>query len=131
MLEIGRGVLVVIAGYLIMTVLVIFSSIILGAYFPGPTVNEPSEAYVTGNLVCGFLAALFGGWATARIAAMRPLAHTGALVALLVLVGVVRMTSAPLGGQPDWYPAAIVAIGAAGALIGGLLGAMQRKRVRS
>ena len=132
MIEIGRGALVVIAGYAVMTVLVILSSILLAVAFPGPSAAEPSQAYIVGNLVCGFLAAIAGGWVTGRIAATRPLLHVSVLAAAILGIGILLMTSESrdAAAQPAWYPAAIVVIGAAGAFLGGLLAAMRREKIR-
>src|SRR5690606_16850804 len=110
MLEIGRGALAIVAGYAAMAVLVVFSSILLGAYFPGPSLAEPAGAYVYGTLICGFLAAIAGGWVTSRLAAQRPLLHVSILAAAIVGLGIFSLTSEAREGQPAWYPFAIVAL---------------------
>lgn len=131
MIEIGRGALVILAGYAVMVVIVVLGSILLGAYFPGPTLEEPTSVYVYGALVCGFLAAMAGGWVTARLAARRPLLHVSVLAAVVVGLGVVTITSEARAGQPAWYPFAIVALGAAGAFLGGLIRARKVERVHA
>ena len=129
LLDIGRGAVAVIAGYAAMVVLVIISSVLLAAFFPGESAEAPTQAYIVGNLICGFIAAMIGGWITASVAAQRPLLHASVLVAAIVGIGVFTMTSEPRPGEPAWYPAVIVAIGAAGAFLGGLLRAMKVERV--
>lgn len=132
MLEIGRGALVIVAGYALMVALVVVSSILLAVAFPGPSTDQPTQAYVVGTLICGFLAAVAGGWVTGRIAAQRPLLHVSVLAALIVGVGVVLMTSESRAPDaPAWYPAAIVAIGATGAFLGGLLAARRREPIHA
>jgi nitrate/nitrite transporter NarK len=131
MLDIGRGALVILAGYAAMVVLVIVSSVLLAVAFPGPTAAEPSQAYIAGNLVCGLLAAIAGGWVTGRLAAQRPLLHVSVLAAIVIGLGILLMTSESrdAAAQPAWYPAVIVVIGAVGAFLGGLIAAMRREKI--
>ncbi len=126
MLEILRGALAVFAGYAAMTALVILGAVLLGAVFPGPSPEQPTGAYIAGNLVWGALAAAAGGWIAARIAVAQPMLHAGSLAVAIIVLGMVRMSAGPAPGQPDWFIGVMLVLAAAGALAGGFLASRRR-----
>jgi hypothetical protein len=65
-----------------------------------------------------------GGWVAARLAPRAPAVHGDVLGGLVLLLGV---SAAAQGGaaraaQPQWYAWLLPFVGAAGAVLGGLLG---------
>jgi hypothetical protein len=130
MLEIGRGALVIIAGYALMAFLIRLTSVLLGAYLPPVDPADPGLSAMTVSLLgCAFISGGLGGWLTARLAASKPLLHTSILCAAILGLGVVLLTSEARGGDPAWYPAAALALAAGGALLGGLVRAMRVERI--
>ncbi|MGH7544630.1 MAG: hypothetical protein ACREKI_00445 [Gemmatimonadota bacterium] len=109
-----RSVLAVAAGYVVLfVVVVVFFAVALGS--PAAT---PSPGFLAASLVVGFLAAGAGGWTTATIARGAEMQHAGALVGLVVALGIVSLLLSA-GREPLWYALANVAVGAGGVLLGG------------
>ncbi len=100
----------------------------------------PSTAWLAGNLITGFIAAIVGGWLAHKIG--RSLTAVKILVALLLILGaymaitadgsyarrepvdkpVAEMSFFEAGQhakQPSWYNFLIPVVGAVGALVGG------------
>ncbi|MFN8574677.1 MAG: hypothetical protein U0132_21670 [Gemmatimonadaceae bacterium] len=96
--------------------------------------NPPgyTQQYLIANFIYSFLAAALGGWITARLAPQHPLAHAGALTAVMLIVAASEMASRARGNvtpsQPSWYGWSIVCVGAVGALAGGWLLSRQLRR---
>lgn len=87
---------------------------------PGtPPVLTPS--YLTANLTWSALAAVVGGYVTARMAPGRPMVHV-AVLALLILALSAMSARAPTSvGQPGWYNRILPLLGLVGVVVGGLL----------
>ena len=86
----------------------------------GASPTPPGPGYFALNLGCSAVAAVVGGWVTARVAADRPLAHAGAVAVLLgalVLWGFAK----PASQWPSWYPPVLALVGLAGLLVGAVL----------
>jgi hypothetical protein len=86
--------------------------------------NEPpSGTYLAVDLLTALVAAIVGGWLTARLAPAVPLRHVGALGIVMVLVAIPTALGkgAAGSGQPVWYCAVVVTIGLIGILLGGWL----------
>ena len=128
-----NSIIAVIAGYAAMVVAVMIGTVIaVSAFMPGgmqAMKNPPSgqgvpPRYLIANITASLLAAILGGWVTARIAAAHPRRH---LLALCLLVAVMGLVAARQGGggsrpgQPSWYAWGIVVIGVIGVLIGGVV----------
>lgn len=117
-----RSVLAVVGGYLAMSLLVMVLSMTLGAFWPdsfaAPIVAPPFAALVT-NLLFSLLAAIGGGFATARIAARSERKHVLALIGFMVLMWLVSIPMA--GGQPLWYRLTLLPLGVLGVWLGGSL----------
>ncbi len=126
----GRSLLAVLSGYFATTI-VIVALTVLAARLLIPLEllkqNPPgyTQQYLVANFIYSFLAAALGGWITARLAPQHPLAHAGALMAVMLVVAATEMASRARGGvtsaQPSWYGWSIVCVGAVGALTGGWL----------
>lgn len=104
-----RSIFAVLGGFATMVVIVMVTTAVAGAtLIPGGmrALAAPGSAlprrYLTANVACSALAALFGGLVTARIAAGRPVAHG---VALALLMAAMAVLSARQAGdrQPRWY----------------------------
>jgi hypothetical protein len=119
-----RSVLAVLAGGIVAVVLFQLGAIIafvtlygipLGAS-PGP----PSAGYFAANLGFAAIAAVVGGWVTARFAQPRPLVATGFLAVILAVIAVSAF-SKPGSQWSAWFPPVLALIALAGTLAGGLL----------
>lgn len=121
-----RSIVSVVTGYLAMAIIVMIGTVAAtAAMIPGGFAAArkmeapPPRSYLYANLVLSFVAALSGGWITARLAPSVPIVHSAALALLLLLMSVVS-AKAQGKNQPRWYPWTIAAIGAVGVLLGGL-----------
>jgi hypothetical protein len=79
------------------------------------------RAAVGAILVVSGLAAVMGGWITARIAGGAEMAHAGALAAIMGALTLSISLGERPEGQPGWYAPVVGAIGMAGILAGGWL----------
>jgi hypothetical protein len=124
------SILSVVAGFVAMSVLVMAGTIALtAALVPGGVAAmrasaqpaAPTRPYLAANLALSLVAAVVGGWVTARLAPRAPGGHLIALGALLLVMGVVsaRMPQAHL--QPPWYRVTIPIVGIAGVGLSALL----------
>jgi hypothetical protein len=79
------------------------------------------RAAVAAILVVSTLAAVMGGWITARISGGAEMAHAGALAALVGAITLTVSMGERPEGQPAWYAPVVGALGVAGILAGGWL----------
>jgi hypothetical protein len=107
-------------GFLATVVLILASAPLVSRLMPSAQ-TRPTPAYLTGNLLTGFLFAGCGGWIAAHLAPGAPRWHAGALAGIILLLGVTTAAQggAVRAGQPQWYAWMLPFIGAAGALLGG------------
>jgi hypothetical protein len=129
----GRSVLAVIAGYILMVVLVMAAGMFVMANFPADFTGADGKPRLPGlgwyavNLAYSFVFALAGGHTCARLARRAEMAHAGALAAFLGVMGLISI--AAYSGEtpaPWWWTAGEVAVGVLGALAGGLIRAQAR-----
>ena len=127
----GRSLLVVIGGYVCMS-LVVMLGIVLAtvAFVPGglgAAMSAPGPAglprnYLVANLIVSFASAWVGAWVVNRFAASSKRAHVLAFIGLLIVMAIVSaLGQNPGSGQPAWYPWVIPFVGLAGAAVGGWL----------
>ncbi len=121
-----HGIGAVLAGFVAMSIVVMIGTAVasqllipggMAAMRSGSPASIPAS-YLTANLVISLLAAVLGGWLTARLAPMHVHWHVYALAAFLLVMGLVSakmMSSA----QPGWYAKTIPFVGVAGVLLGG------------
>lgn len=116
----------VVAGYLAMAVIVMIGSVAAaGAMIPGGFAaarnlqGQPPRNYLYANFILSLVAAIFGGWLSARMAPANPMAHAATLAAFLLVMSVVSAKKQSRN-QPAWYPWTIAAIGVGGVFLGGL-----------
>jgi hypothetical protein len=81
----------------------------------------PTPKYLAMNLALSFVAALLGGWVTARIATHSAPVHLTALAVLVVAMGIGSAFAPGSKRQPSWYKIAIPVIGVAGVAASALL----------
>lgn len=129
----GRSVLAVVAGYVLMAVLVMAASTLVGVAFPQAFASADGKPILPGlgwyalSLSYSFAAAVAGGHACARLARRAELAHAGALALLLAALGLSMMLAGSgAEGVPAWWTGGEVAAGVAGVLLGGFIRAQAR-----
>jgi hypothetical protein len=122
-----RTFLAVMAGFAVTVLLVLVTSALAGLAFglplttaPGQPVVQPGAGYLAANLLSAVVAALAGGWTTARLAGRHPMLHAVVLAAIVLSLGVMG-ARAPQPGQPTWYPWTLAIIGPVGVLAGAAL----------
>jgi hypothetical protein len=133
--RVGRSVLAVLAGFLVIVVLSIGTDVALhasGIYPPwGKTMADSLFGLATAyRIVFGIL----GCWVAARLAPDRPMAHAVALGVLGVVISLAGLAYAQKQGPefgPLWYSIAIVAISLPCAWIGGRIRLSQLRESRA
>lgn len=132
-----RSIMAVVAGFSTMAVVVMVGSIaIVAAFVPGglkalramrdgtgATMPVPTPRYLVMNIVLSLVAAILGGWITARIASRAVNGHLIALCIVILLMGVVSAFGSGSGSnvQPAWYKYVIPVVGIAGVALSGML----------
>ena len=101
MISVLRAFFAVMVGYMVMMLSVIVLTLIFVKTM-GLKTGNPTPGYLFINVVYTFLAATIGGYVTARIAVVKPIAVAGVLAALLVIMGVISYRHYT-GLQPFWY----------------------------
>lgn len=120
-----RSILAVIAGFVVMTGLVIlFTMLAASVLYPGQPMGapvEPSRGWIAVNLTYSLLAAVAGGWVTAKLARRKRMTHAAVLAVIVLAFSVPGMLGIGSAGQPGGYPLVMVGIGILGVLAGGWL----------
>lgn len=114
----GRGLLAVLAGFLVMA----FVSV-LATWGVLVVRNGGSEGLALGlNVASSFLAAALGGYVAGTVGRTRPMLDAGGLALVVALMGVSGIvTGSGQEGEPTWYPWTVTGLGVVGALLGGAL----------
>ena len=86
-----------------------------------------TKSYLTANLTLSALAAVVGGYVTARMAPARPMVHVAVLALLIVALSILSSRSPMSTGQPGWYKRILPFLGLVGAVAGGILRALQTR----
>jgi hypothetical protein len=79
-----------------------------------------TTSYLSANIAVSLLAAILGGWVTARLAPAAPQSHV-LVLAVLALGAAIPSATSPALGQPRWYGLVIGIVGVGGILLGGWL----------
>lgn len=130
-----RGVAAVVAGFVTMTLIVMAGSIgLMAAFVPGglramrgmhggqpaPT-PTPTPQYYLLNLTMSLLAAMIGGWVTARVAGVPAGPYLAALAGIILVMGFVSASIEKASQQPTWYKVVIPLVGVAGVALSALV----------
>ncbi len=126
-----HSVLAVVAGYVAMAILVMFTTAIAVRFvlhqplaaLRSPQTHQLSPAYLVANVTGSAIAALVGGAVTAAVAAGHRVAHGLALAVFMLLMALVSMRQMG-SAQPRWYRAALVSVMPALAVGGAALWAL-------
>lgn len=119
-----RSVLAVIAGYAVTAAIVIACTILAAKFLIPETATEPPRGYLVANIAYSLLAAVAGGYITARIARRAPVAHAAVLALVIVAIGTATMSGGPQGSASA-FGWGIVGLGVVGSLAGGVVRAAQ------
>jgi len=65
--------------------------------------GHPTPLYLTLNVLYSLVAAVFGGWLTAKLARRAPIAHGIALALLMLVLNALSYKGGSAGWQPLWY----------------------------
>lgn len=101
MISVLRAFFAVMVGYMVMMLSVVVLTLILVKTM-GLKSGHPTPGYLAINVVYTFLAAGIGGYVTARIAVVKPMAVAGVLVVLMLIMGLLSYRHYT-GSQPLWY----------------------------
>lgn len=118
-----RSVGTVLAGFVVIAAVVIAGTAVATAAWAEPD-GATTPPYLVANGVISLLAAVLGGTIVARLAHSRPLLHAFALAALMAVLALPGLGGG--AGQPALYPAAILAVGVVGVMVGAAFVARRR-----
>ena len=116
-----RSAIAVVAGYLTMAVLVMLIFLVLGIIFPKAFPADgalPRVPWVIFILIWNLLAAIAGSYVTSLICRGSRVKHVLAVVAVVVILGLVVLAG-NVNKQPLWYLIAQIVVGVIGVMIGG------------
>ena len=119
----------VVLGYVVLALITIVGTSAAAALLlprrpaaPQPGMPPPlTTSYLAANLTLSTLAAVVGGYVTARMAPARPMVHVAVLALLIVALSILSSRSPMSTGQPAWYKRILPLLGLVGAVVGGLL----------
>ena len=123
--QILRSVLAVIAGFVMMSIVVIVLTLI-AVNAMGLKSGQPTPGYLVFNVAYSFFAAGAGGFVTALIARVKPVEHAGVLAGIMLVMGVVSYMHYR-GTQPGWYQGMMVVVPPLCAIGGALVCARSAK----
>ncbi len=120
-----RSIVAVVAGLVVTVVAAAITTLLAAMAFrlplgaAAPPVTVPA-AYVVSVLALSLLSAAAGGGVAAAIASARPVLHAAVLGVMLALLELPALGRRQVG-HPPWYPLALLALAAVGAIGGGML----------
>ena len=126
-----RSIICVVAGFIVVMVVVTAGTaattelIVPGGLFgaaAAPATELPAN-YFAANLTVSIMAAVLGGWVTARMAPSREMLHVLALSGLIILMSIPGIMGYDQSQvvQPVWYVYLLPVLGVGGVLLGGWL----------
>ena len=128
-----HGMLSVLAGFIAMSVVVMAGTmVLLAALVPGglaaiktmrdnpSAMPRPTPRYYALNIILSLIAAMLGGFVTAKLAGPPVRTYLMALATLILVMGLVSAFKNVRGmTQPLWYKVLIPVIGVVGVMLGG------------
>lgn len=123
--RVGRSVLAVLVGFLIVVILSIGTDMVLHTLKIFPALGQPmSDNLLALATIYRTIYGVLGSYVTARMAPNRPMLHAlsgGAIGLLLCIVGAVLTWNRGPEFGPHWYPLALVVLALPQAWLGGKL----------
>lgn len=115
--------LAIACGYIVVLVMRLTGLLVLAQLmFHGARMSAAPPSWVAANAVLGFIASIIGGGLAARMAPSRPVFHAAVLGVAILAIGVFAVLfPSPQSLTPGWYEPLVAVLGAAGAIIGGLM----------
>lgn len=120
---IARSVLGVLLGFG-----VFFAIIRMLSAFAGSLTNAPPANYLLLSLAWTVVAAVLGGYITARIAGSHEFPHAAAVGLLIIAMGFIAMRQEG-ASQPSWYQITIAGCGPISAMIGAAIRLLTKPRL--
>jgi len=133
--HIGRSVLALLAGFVVVVVLSILTDVILHAAGVYPPLGQPApDGLLALATIYRTIFGIAGSYVTARLAPYAPMGHAligGAIGLVLALAGAVATWSHPEKFGAHWYPVALVVLALPTAWAGGKIRVWQLQRLAS
>ena len=130
--HIGRSILALLAGFVLVVVLSILTDVILHAAHVYPPLGQPSpDGLLLLATIYRTVYGVAGSYLTAKLAPFAPLGHAmigGAIGLVLAIIGAVATWSHPEKFGAHWYPVALVVLALPTAWVGGKIRARQLSR---
>ena len=123
-----RSVIAIVAGFLAAAALVVVATWIVAPAL-GMAGEEPTAGYLLMNLMSVGVAGMLGGYVAGRLAPHAHWSHVA--TAAIVLLSLPGMLQPSPSGQPTWYSVLLALLGAAAALLGGVLALRSTQRHRA
>lgn len=114
------------AGFLTTAIVVVLITLAAAAAL-GVEQGQTSAVYLAVNLVGSLGAAIGGGYLAQRISGREKIVAPAIVASLMFLLTIGSVVGEPAPGQPAWYPLALLLLGPAGVLAGGVM-AVRRHR---
>jgi hypothetical protein len=124
-----RTILAIACGYIVVVALRIGGLLVLASLmFHGARMTVAPAPWIAANAVVAFVASIIGGGLAARMAPVRPMFHSAALGIAILAIGIFALLfPTPQSLMPQWYEPLVSVLGAAGAIVGGLIVGDTRK----
>jgi hypothetical protein len=130
--NIGRSLLALIAGFILVVALSILTDVILHAAGVYPPLGQPApDGLLALATIYRTIFGIAGSYLTARLAPYAPMGHAltgGAIGLVLALVGAVATWGHPEKFGAHWYPVALVILALPTAWVGGKIRVRQLER---
>lgn len=113
-----RSIVAVVAGFGFVNTTMLIGGGLISAVFHAAGIGGAAIAAI---LIASTLAAIMGGWITARLADRAELKHAVVLAAIMGVIPILIVLGGLPEGQQAWYPLVVGALGVGGVLAGGWL----------
>lgn len=131
--NVGRSILALLAGFVLVVVLSILTDVLLHAAGVYPPLGQPtSDRLLLIATIYRTIYGIAGSYLTARLAPHSPMGHAmvgGAIGLVLALAGAIATWSHPEKFGAHWYPLALVVLALPTAWVGGRIRTAQMESV--
>ena len=132
--SVGRSLLALLAGFVLVVVLSVLTDVILHITGVYPPLGQPApDALLALATAYRTVFGIAGSYVTARLAPCAPMGHAltgGAIGLVLALAGAIATWSHPEKFGAHWYPVALVILALPTAWVGGKIRVWQLERLR-